>query len=226
DRARSNYTWTQLTLASMFHMRHLEDIPEYQAVASREVPERRGVREVLNTPPAIEHLSRLGYETFAVPPGIDWVTLRSVDHVMDSGTVSEFEYHLLRATGMDVVLSVLAPDFIGGQHRDRILSAFQSIEAVAAANPDAVIVLMSDHGSGVDWYWTEAQNSDERTATLFGARTPGKSNVFQPDQTPVNLFPMLLNAYFASELPIHPDRVFLGSLDLVEITNPDLDRAE
>jgi len=300
DRARSNYTWTQLTLASMFHMRHLEDIPEYQAVASREVPERRGVREVLNTPPAIEHLSRLGYETYAVPPGIDWVTLRSVDHVMDSGTVSEFEYHLLRATGMDVVLSVLAPDFIGGQHRDRILTAFESIEAaaaggprprfmfghllsphmpavfhrdgsfrrpslsdnifadlrldtdiasddwvamytdqltylnsrllqmvdtVAAANPDAVIVLMSDHGSGVDWYWSTAAHSDERTATLFAARTPGESNVFQPDQTPVNLFPMLLNSYFASELPIHPDRVFLGSLDLVEITNPD-DRAE
>ncbi|MCA1570290.1 MAG: hypothetical protein LC798_08235, partial [Chloroflexi bacterium] len=94
------------------------------------------------------------------------------------------------------------------------------------ANPEAVLILMSDHGPGVEWHGTDTQNVDERTATLFAARTPGESNVFRTNQTPVNLFPMLLNAYFASELPIQRDRVFLGSLDLVEIRNPDLNRAK
>ena len=299
DRARSNYTWTQLTLASMFHMRHLEDLPAYRDIAAGHLQERQGFRQLLDTPPAIARLDELGYETFAVPPGIDWVTLRSVDHVLDPGTLSEFEYHLLRATGIDVFLSVVAPDFIGGQHRDRVLAAFDSIEAVAtdgggprfvlghmlsphmpavfhrdgsfrrpalsdnifadvrretnvttedwvaeyveqltylngrllqmvdtvaAANPESVIILMSDHGSGVDWYWTEATRTDERLSTLFAARTPGKPKVFTGSQTPVNIFPLLLNSYFDEEWAVHPDRTYLGSLELVEIPNPDSDQ--
>ena len=106
----------------------------------------------------------------------------------------------------------------------RVLAAIDSIEAT---DPEAVIVVMSDHGSESHFNWRDADRSDlyERFGNLFAARTPAHPGLFGDRPTPVNLFPRLLNAYFGLDLPEARDAQFVSNpgsrLDLEEIVLPD-----
>jgi hypothetical protein len=96
------------------------------------------------------------------------------------------------------------------------------IETVA---DDAVIIVMSDHGpdTHLDWEHLDSVSARERFATLFAARTPGFDRLFGASPTPVNLLPVLLNAYAGTDLPLQSDSSFLGQppARLTDIGNPD-----
>jgi hypothetical protein len=82
-----------------------------------------------------------------------------------------------------------------------------AIDTIVAHDPSAVIVFMGDEGSGVGMNWDDVPNSDlaERFATMFSARTPGKTGVFAQAKTIVNVMPLLFNAYLGEQLPLQPD---------------------
>lgn len=46
----------------------------------------------------------------------------------------------------------------------------------------------------------------EHFRTFFAARTPGHGTLFPDDMSPVNLMPILLNAYFGTDLEVHEYR--------------------
>lgn len=99
-------------------------------------------------------------------------------------------------------------------------------EVIAGVPPDAVIIVMGDHGPDayIDWDHLETTPTLERFATLFAARTPGFDRLFGDAPTPVNLIPTLLNTYAEMDLPIHSDHAFRGyppRQALVDIGNPD-----
>lgn len=98
------------------------------------------------------------------------------------------------------------------------LLVLDTLDRVISRNPDATIVLMSDHGSGSE-YRADTLDTDlpERFSTLFAARTPGLRDVFSADQTPLNLFPALLNARLGLQLPMKSDGSYAGYLDLVPL---------
>ena len=85
-------------------------------------------------------------------------------------------------------------------------------EVIAGVPPDAVIVVMGDHGPDayIDWDHLETTPTLERFATLFAARTPGFDHLFGDGPTPVNLIPTLLNSYAGPTLPMHSDDSFRG----------------
>ena len=66
-----------------------------------------------------------------------------------------------------------------------------------------VIVIFSDHGLRND-----PADKDEMFRSLFLAATPGKSDVFPPDMTPVNLLTDLLNAYVGTDLALSTDESY------------------
>jgi hypothetical protein len=82
-----------------------------------------------------------------------------------------------------------------------------AIDQIIAHDPEAVIVFLGDEGSGIGMNWDDVPNSDlaERFATIFTARTPGKTGVFSEAKTLVNVMPLLFNAYFGEDLPLQPD---------------------
>jgi len=93
--------------------------------------------------------------------------------------------------------------------------------------PDApIVIVMSDHGSESRLDWADASRSDlqERFSNLFAARTPARTALFPDDTTPVNLFPLLFDAYFGESIPVHEARFFLSptdnKLDFTEIPDP------
>ena len=71
----------------------------------------------------------------------------------------------------------------------------RTVDAIVAEDPDAVIVLYSDHGARY-----EEGPSEEHFQTFLAARTPGHGGLLDGQVSLVNLYPMLLNAYFGSDL--------------------------
>lgn len=103
------------------------------------------------------------------------------------------------------------------------------LEAVdlLAQRPDApIVILMSDHGSESRLDWADSSRSDlqERFTNFFAARTPSRPATFPTDITPVNLFPLLFDAYFDERIPLREARFFLSpirnKLDFTEIPDP------
>ncbi len=82
----------------------------------------------------------------------------------------------------------------------RVIAAVAKLQA---ADPEAVIVLMADHG-----YVQEVRAGDPqaRFANLFAAYTPDSPGLLADPPTPVNLLPRLLNHYLGTDLPIQADR--------------------
>jgi hypothetical protein len=87
----------------------------------------------------------------------------------------------------------------------QILAAIDGILAESSVPP--IIVLFADHGSAsrTDWnatnpYETEPSILLERTGILVAARTPERASVYPEDVSPVDLFRLLFDAYFGTEL--------------------------
>ena len=83
-------------------------------------------------------------------------------------------------------------------------------EILAGATSPPIILVLSDHGSaaGVAWEDLKGSDLDERTANLFAAYTPGRSGVFPSDISLVNVFGLLLEAYFGREYTPQPDTAY------------------
>lgn len=80
-------------------------------------------------------------------------------------------------------------------------SLLTAIDNVVAQDPNAVIVLFSDHGARF-----EEGPAEEHFETFFAARTPGHDGLFATSVSPVNVFPALFNAYFDASFPMREYR--------------------
>ena len=96
-----------------------------------------------------------------------------------------------------------------GYLNERFLEMVDGI--VANSDEPPVIVLWADHGSAseVDWVVTtpdEAAPSAlrERTGILFAALTPGHTNLYPDDISPMNIFRLLADAYLGTDFGMAP----------------------
>jgi hypothetical protein len=98
----------------------------------------------------------------------------------------------------------------------------QALDAIIDGNPQADLVVFSDHGPG-SRYRPDVpdRDTDERYSSLFAARTPGIPTPFANDQTPINIFPRWLNARLGLTLAEREDDAFAGYLDLVPIADTE-----
>lgn len=133
-RSRANYTFTQLTMASMLHMTHLVDLEAYRAISNRTAPEDPTVRNLINENPVFDRWRAEGYEIVSITPGIERVSVLSAEDVSDSGTISEFEYHLLRSTAMGALWSIADPAFLARNHHARVLHNLEEVEDLFQAD--------------------------------------------------------------------------------------------
>jgi len=85
-----------------------------------------------------------------------------------------------------------------------VLAAVDDILECSKVPP--VIILFSDHGSAsaVDWNANQPDEADparllERTGNFFAALTPGRTDVFPNDISPVDIFRLLYDAYLGTD---------------------------
>jgi hypothetical protein len=76
-----------------------------------------------------------------------------------------------------------------------------SMRKIIAADPEAVIILMSDHGARYS-----LEDLPEHYRSFLAARTPGVDSLFPPDESPVNIFRRLMAAYFDVDIEPLPYR--------------------
>ncbi len=92
----------------------------------------------------------------------------------------------------------------------------QALSDIVAARPQAVVILLSDHGPDelLDWNQPSPRGMDARFGNLFWARTPGETGVFPNDVSLVNVMPILLDHYLGSALPLHANDLFFGPTEV------------
>lgn len=73
----------------------------------------------------------------------------------------------------------------------------EMVDAIIEAQPEAAIVLFSDHGTR-----TDLDDHSEWFRTFFAARTPGRAGAFAHDGRALAIFPRLLNAYLGTDLDV------------------------
>ena len=278
DESTSNYMFTQLTLASMFHMRPVPEIPELQPVLDGSMHGHPRLRNTINDNPVFDFLRDRGYRIVTFGPGYEHVALRQGDAYVDGGQLNDFEYELLRATAIERVLLLLDPGFHAEQKRERVRDGLEAFVTVASddggptfafihlpsphlpvvfaadggaaplppsgdihgrgpedqlpaaayqaqleflngqvldaidtalapgrAGAEPVLIIMSDHGAERRPQVFESDGNAGHYANLFAFRTPGATEVFPEDHSPINTFPRLFNAYFGTSLDEWPD---------------------
>jgi hypothetical protein len=113
--------------------------------------------------------------------------------------------------------------YVGGRAVELIDSILASAEEAGAEEPPVIIVL-SDHGPGIDWDAQDPLGSDlnDRTSNFLAILSPGRAGLLPPGTTPVNVLPRVLNSYLGTSFPIQPDTVWAwptgeSILDLVPV---------
>jgi hypothetical protein len=81
----------------------------------------------------------------------------------------------------------------------------EAVDHVIAADPEAVVVIMSDHGIRYS-----LEDLPEHYRTLLAARTPDGARLFANDESPVNVL-RGLGAYLGEDLPSLPYQQWGGS---------------
>ena len=100
-------------------------------------------------------------------------------------------------------------------------------KAIVKADPSAVIMIFSDHGSGAYLDPLDPTKSDlgERFGNLFAVRTPGMSGIYTSPVTPLDMFGILFNAYLGTNISKNPevDSTWFGPItDNGKITFPQV----
>ena len=130
--AHSNYTVTNLTLASMLNARHIRDLPELAGASRGVEAQYRAIAGAINRSLALDELRGRGYEIVTVPSPFTNVMLSSADRVLDSGGVTEFDASLATTLRTRHILPDQQRRWFSDSIRERTLEAFDQIAALAA----------------------------------------------------------------------------------------------
>jgi hypothetical protein len=102
----------------------------------------------------------------------------------------------------------------------------EAMRLVVSADPDAIVILMSDHGPDelLDWAAPDQPGIRDRLVNLFAARTPHQDRPFPDDITLVNVVPILFNAYFGTHLPLRSNETYMVTSLSDGVLQPSGDR--
>ncbi len=82
----------------------------------------------------------------------------------------------------------------------------EGVRDIVAHDPDAVIVVFSEHGTGYD-----PEDLQEYFNSFLAARTPGHPGLFGDSPSPVNYMSSLFNSYFGTSLPSQEYRAWVST---------------
>jgi hypothetical protein len=85
-------------------------------------------------------------------------------------------------------------DLLVGQIQYTNARVLDIVDRISAARPEAIILVMSDHGTRF-----RRDEVGEYFQNFFAARTPGEVAVFPEDISPVNIFRYLFDAYMGED---------------------------
>jgi Sulfatase len=133
----SNYTLTELTFASMFQMRYIDQIPSLKPFIGTGRQENAALRDAAESGQAFSILRAAGYELSWFPGGWEHVALRrAADRFLDSGELSDLERSVMHRTWFLYLLDAVWPSIFTSSQRDRIVHGFDTVDRFATEEPD------------------------------------------------------------------------------------------
>jgi hypothetical protein len=133
----SNYTLTELTFASMFQMRYLDQIPSLEPFIGTGRQENAALRDAAESGQAFSILRAAGYELTMLPGGWEHVALRrAADRFLDTGELTEIERSVIHRTWFLYLLDAVWPSIFTNAQRDRIVHAFDTLDRFATEEAD------------------------------------------------------------------------------------------
>ncbi|MEX0709810.1 MAG: sulfatase-like hydrolase/transferase [Chloroflexota bacterium] len=90
-----------------------------------------------------------------------------------------------------------------GQIQELDAAVLRVVRQMAEADPDAVIILMSDHGLRYS-----LEDRSEQFRSFLAVRSPGVESLFADDESPVNILRNAAAAYFGADLEALPYRAW------------------
>ena len=133
----SNYTLTELTFASMFQMRYIDQIPSLEPFIATGRQENAALRNAAESGQAFSILRAAGYELSISPGGWEHVALRrAADRFLDSGELTDLERSVIHRTWFLYLLDAVWPSIFTNAQRDRIVHAFDTLDTFATEEAD------------------------------------------------------------------------------------------
>ena len=126
--SRSNYSYTATAIATMLNMRPLDQLPDMPRTGASWQQQSGALLRSINESAAVALLHEHGYRVVSIPPVATHSVLAAVDDVRDSGSLTDFERHILTDTSLAGILERVAPDWIAQQYRDRAAYAFDQFD--------------------------------------------------------------------------------------------------
>ena len=179
--AHSNYLLTPLTLASMFSMRHLVDIPTLDPPFGPLARDWRRLRTTIDEAEVFDRFRQAGYETIVVDSGFAHAHLARVDRFIEAPMLDELDVAMLDYTRLGSVLGTVAPDFLADQARSRVEWTFETAEQLAASHGDRPrFVFVHVPAPHPPWVF-EADGSARDPGFVSVAGEPGRSTAEELD---------------------------------------------
>jgi Sulfatase len=176
--SRSNYTFTGLTLASMFDMRYLDEIPRIQPLIGTPGPHHDALRDTAAGGAAFDVLRTAGYRIEMATADWEHVRMRSADVLLDGGQLTDLERKLLERTWLPELISTIAPNWFVEQERDLIVHHFDAIEEFATqAHADPTFLYVHIPGPHAPQVVDANGDALPMNSRLMGAKSPDEMGI-------------------------------------------------
>jgi hypothetical protein len=128
---------TSLTLASMFQMRYVDQIPLLQPLLGTHERHAGALRAAAESGLAFATLDGAGYRVLLSTPGWEHATFRdAADELLDSGELTDVEQSLLHETWLIYLANAVTPNLFTDSLRDRIVHSFDALDRFAKESRD------------------------------------------------------------------------------------------
>ena len=134
----SNYPATGFTLASLFQMRYLDDVPALQPFMGTGRPAYGALHDAAEAGQAFSILRAAGYQVTMSASGWEHATLRgAADRLLDSGELTDVERSAVYRTWLLYLVDTVSPHVFTTQGRNRVVHAFDFLDTMAGEAPDS-----------------------------------------------------------------------------------------
>jgi hypothetical protein len=129
--SHSNYPVTAQTLASMFNLAYLDDIPALANVKSGDPAFDGQYLAAINDNAVFSLMRSEGYQIVTTGSGWEQLAVRQSDVYLDGDQLTTYEWSVLKGSGLATAIGALAPSWAGDQMRGRVDATLAEIDEVA-----------------------------------------------------------------------------------------------